>query len=140
MGYHYYNYLIWRENTSNTTLADVKDLIETSTNNQGDLVFGSAATVLLEENCLTLSLNGWQLWIHLDKSNHVAEEALEAADWAEKDGTARPGLRNCSSRFDMYAEDDPDETYYHEQLYIIDWFCEQPGLHVYDPYLGCYLP
>ena len=131
MGLHYYNYLVLVAPESSISFNGLKENINT--------FFARFPNheMLLEDlsneysQRFEVTINGYKMYISLDQNPDVAIESAEQAE-----GYNLPILATCKSRFDIYADDDPDDVHYDEHLMIMERFSDYDGTWILDGYLG----
>jgi len=127
MGFHYYNYSIWIEKDADFSVDKLKSILENSAS-----LKNSNASIQLQNRKITITFGSYHIWLPYMQDSIVEQEAQETAE-------RHPRLKNCNARIDMYAEDDPDEKFYNQQLLIVETIGMLKGIHIYDPYSGEWL-
>lgn len=119
MGYHYYNYQAYLETEKALGMPEIMQALQ------------AFSLLQTDPSSLTLTFDGWKLWITLSEAEHIAEEAAELAEIYHY-----PDLNKCSTRLEIYAEDDPDELHYNDHLYVLEALSDVQGIHIFDPVSG----
>jgi hypothetical protein len=124
MGFHYYNYSIWVEKDADFSMEKLKNILENV-----DFLKKPDVSILLQNKKITIVLGNYHIWLPFMQDSFVEQEAQESSERHTR-------LKNCNARIDMYAEDDPDEKFYNQQLILVETIGNLKGTHIYDPYLG----
>lgn len=119
MAYHYYNYEVYLEAEKAYTLADAERVLSS---------FGIAEKT---GSSLALTFGDWKMRVHFSNAEHIRKEAAEIAE-----RYAKPEIASCDARFEIYADDDPDDAHYNDHLYVLEALATLPGAHVFDMALG----
>lgn len=124
MGFHYYNYSIWIEKEADFSMDKLKDILVNA-----KFLKKPNTSIQLQSKKITIILGNYHIWLPLMQDSFVEQEAQELSERHSR-------LKNCNARIDMYAEDDPEENFYNEQLILIETLGSLKGIHIYDPFLG----
>jgi len=129
----FYSYLAFIEPGSNANLETLKNNLDKFYTKP---TIKNKPEIILKERSITLTFNdGYSFYINLSNEKHVNVEAREFAgrgvsDWLEKP-VDKEKLNSCTSRFEIYGDDDYNMNYFNDSLYIIEYIGIFKGVIVF---------
>ena len=130
MANSFYSYLAFIQPNAKITFDDIKtNLEEFYANKKGK------PTITQSKSNMVLTFKDYQFSIHYSNEKHVIEEAREIADrtdvdWADNK-IDKEKLKECSSRFEIWGEEDFDMDYFNDSLFIIETIEKLDGLIIF---------
>lgn len=92
------------------------------------------AQIAIESDCITITVEDWQLRISANGDPDVLEESQEiAATHLEPEDPKRAILATYGFRLEISCDEDPNMDYFNYYIYALEALSEFPGAIVFDP-------
>ncbi|MEO6305219.1 MAG: hypothetical protein ABIP51_18815 [Bacteroidia bacterium] len=129
----YYSYLAFIEPGSDANLEILKTNLDEF---YAKPTITNKPDITLNSRSITLTFNdGYAFYINLSNEQHVNGEAKEFADTNDLDWYEKPvdkeKLLSCTSRLEIYGEDDYNMNYFNDSLYIVETIGAFKGVIVF---------
>jgi hypothetical protein len=92
------------------------------------------AQIAIESDCLTITVEDWQLRITANSDPSVLAESQEiAATHLEPEDPNQSILATYGFRLEISCDEDPNMDYFNYHIYALEALSEFPGAIVFDP-------
>jgi len=127
MKYTYYAYSILLSNDSGASIEKLRILLENAYQNDSRKI-----EINLNNNKITLNINGWELYVKYSNEPSVLEESKKIADLYAKDKMDYSTISSCKARFEMSAMPDEFMEYFMEQTLVMNQIQSFSAVFIFD--------
>ena len=113
MGYTFYSYLIMLSDNSDATLEKLKNMLEDIYSKDDRNI-----KISLDQNCITLTIDNWNLYIGYSSESHVINESREISEQFAEGMPEQSTIAKCKARFEMSANPDPDMSFFNDSCFV----------------------